>query len=57
MHATLASLTVKDGEGCELGYEYFHLELGAVSSLINNKNKGMSENQGGENKVRKNSNA
>lgn len=38
---TLASLPVKDGEVFELGYEYFHLELGAVSSLINNK--GVSE--------------
>lgn len=25
---------VKDGEFLECGYEYFHLELGAVSSLI-----------------------
>ena len=30
---------VKDGEFLERGYEYFHLELGAVSSssLINNR--------------------
>ena len=41
---TLASLPVKDGEVFELGYEYFHLELGAVSSLINNK--GVSEHEG-----------
>ena len=38
---TLASLPVKDGEFLGLGYEYFLLELGAVSSLINNK--GVSE--------------
>ena len=33
----LASLPVKDEELLCLGYEYFHLELGAVSNVLVNK--------------------
>ena len=43
-HAHFASLPVKDGEVFDLSNEYFLLELGAVSSLINNK--GVSEHEG-----------
>ena len=41
----LVSLSVKDGEFLGLGYEYFHLELGAVSSVLINK-RGVSEHSG-----------
>ena len=33
----LASLPVKDRDFLRLGYEYFQLELGAVSSVLINK--------------------
>ena len=42
---TLASLPVQDGGFLRLGYEYFHLELGAVSSILINKRR-VSEHQG-----------
>ena len=49
---TLASLPVKNGESLGLGYEYFHLELGAVSSILINK-RGVSEHVGGGTKSAK----